>query len=213
MSGCLANSIFDKKPSRLHNTLVNIYGDDEAGLKRAATEYFYFESDSFKEDLESAKKRNVWCMGNDFKTNRLKLPMLETILQDKLNGPGKYLLGCCVFHSGEFLRALSDFGFFDRFLFYTNGFAPGVFPGYNNNYNYDFSEHLYPTLANHFGGNVEGMASWNPRLNEWDGNFKKYPIRWKPVLKISEEFEGAIYHPLKEFSHPIRQLQRMKKNV
>ena len=51
MSGCLATSIFDKKPSRLHNTLVNIYGDDEAGLKRAATEYFYFESDSFKEDV------------------------------------------------------------------------------------------------------------------------------------------------------------------
>lgn len=177
------------------------------------TEYdCLFTSEAFKEDLKQAESDGVWCLGNDARTGDYKLPLLEYIVKMKFE-ESKYLLGCCVFYSGTFLRKLLDSDFFDRFLYYTNDFSRGFFPGYEEQGGYDFAEHLYPTLANSMGGKVRGMAYWQESPGIWRGSFRKYPLRWMPDLNPhSEHFpEATIQHPLKEYNHPIRQLERMRR--
>src|SRR5690606_34482325 len=97
-----------------------------------------------------------WCVGIDERTSFEELPLLEAFMKTNFKEI-KYLLGCCVFHNGEFIRHLADLDFFERFLFLTNPFSKGFFPGFAG---YDFGEHLYPTLASHFGGKIKSLAHW-----------------------------------------------------
>lgn len=170
------------------------------------TEYdALFASESFKDDL-----KNEWCVGIDERTGDYKFPLLEAMLKEEIE-VSKYLLGCCVFHNGEFVRHLADMNFFERFLFLTNDFPKGFFPGYEEQGGYDFGEHLYPTLAHHFGGEVKGLSRWQENPGVWRGDFRKYPIRWKPELDPQgENFpEAAIMHPVKSYNHVLRQQQRV----
>jgi hypothetical protein len=170
-----------------------------------------FTSDGFKKDLEDAQSQNVWCLGNDYREANYKFPFLENIIQAKL-GRSQYLLGCCVFYSGAFLRKLKEVDFFNKFLLYTNGFTDGFFPGYEEQGGYDFGEHLYPTLAAHYGGGVKQLAGWNAVFEQWQGNFQKYPMRWKPELNWNDNFHNAsIMHPVKEYAD-IRWFHRTKRD-
>jgi len=180
-----------------------------------------FGSNSFKNDLEYANKNNIWCVGNDMRGDDYHkhncngvspLHYLEHIIGEKINCT-KYLLGCCVFYRSDFIHLLQEKGFFDRFLLFTNHFHQGYFPGYTEERGYDFGEHLYPTLAYHYGGQVGGWASWERDTNEWKGNYRKYPLRWTPELDpVKDNFpESAIMHPLKSLDNPLRVDRRLKR--
>jgi hypothetical protein len=174
------------------------------------TEYdTVFASDSFKEDLERAKHNNTWVMGNDLRTGKFKFPMIERMLRCKIP-VSKYMLGCCLFHNSVFIKVLSGINFFERFLWLTNDFDKGHFPGYEEQGGYDLAEHLYPTLAHHFGGGLHSFGYWD-RKDGWIGD-KRYMMRWKPELRPEEVPEDAfILHPLKSYDHPIRTQQRKKR--
>jgi hypothetical protein len=170
-----------------------------------------FTSDNFKRHLLSVDE-DVWCIGNDSRhiQDKYDLSPIEKISNMKFNC-NKYLLGCCIFYKGTFIKRLQEINFFEKFLYYTNDFSNGFFPNYKG---YDLAEHLYPTLAHHMGGKVAHFANWNQKKEEWEGNYKQYPMRWKPELEISENFEEAnIMHPLKSVDHPIRQYHKKKREV
>lgn len=159
-----------------------------------------FTSSAFQADLEKAAEDNVWCIGNDLRIANFKFPYLEMILDTEIKDSA-YLLGCCVFYSGKFIRHLKTIGFFDKFLQMTNDFEKGYFPDYEQQGGYDFGEHLYPTLAKHYGGQVRQFACYHQVFNEWIGNFKKFPMRWKPEITLEDNFcEASIIHPVKDTS-------------
>ena len=176
------------------------------------TEYdTLFAADSFKEDLELGKNENVWLIGNDLRFGNMHFPLIERMLRTSFKN-SRYLLGCCLFYNSEFIRLLENMNFFERFLWLTNDFSHGFFPGYEEQGGYDLVEHLYPTLADHFGGKVKGMAYWED--NVWHGN-QRYAMRWKPELKPEEmslSSGAAIFHPIKTLDHPIRVAQRTIRN-
>jgi hypothetical protein len=198
------------------NTLVRQFGNQMDWY--CYCEYdVLFTSDKFKEELKKAQQENVWCIGNDHRVGNMKFPFLEKIIKSPL-GPSHYLLGCCVFYSGEFIRKLIEVDFFNNFLFCTNEFSEGFFPGYEEQGGYDFGEHLYPTLASHYGGEVGQFAKWNQIFEQWQGDFKHYPMRWKPELQLTENFhEASIMHPVKKNSelrwfHQVKRNRRRKRN-
>jgi hypothetical protein len=179
-----------------------------------------FLSDSFKQDLYKAEKKGVWCLGNDVRTTSLKFTLLENMLNREIP-IAKYLLGCCVFYHINFFRTLLEINFFERFLYLTNNFSDGFFPGYEEQGGYDFAEHLYPTLANLYGGGVKGMAFWEDAAllepgmpswgNGWYGN-RKYMMRWRPDITLEEKYpEAAILHPSKDFTSSLRVYCRNKR--
>jgi len=212
----------------IHNYYRGPYRNVTLGLKEAVNKwpdvdwYCYLEpdtlfaSDSFKEDLAGAEKRGTWCVGNDPVSDDYNLSLLNSILDDDIKCT-KYLLGCCVFYKAEFIHKLRDIGFFEKFLYLTNDFQEGFFPEYTgtsvtSSGGHDFTEHLYPTLAHHFGGKVDGLAGWSSNFNLWRGNFKKYPMRWRPDLEEHEDFpEASIMHPLKTADHPLRTIHRIRR--
>ena len=168
-----------------------------------------FTSDKFKSDLEDAGNQGGWCIGNCLRTEKRQFPLLEKItgLEFEI---AKYLLGCCVFYKVDLFHKLAEIDFFDRFLWYTNPFQKGFFPCDKDVY--DPGEYIYPTIANYFGGKVGQFASWDETANTWYGSYEKYPMRWKP--EISEiSTHASIIHPSKDYDHPIRHLQRMKRNA
>jgi hypothetical protein len=171
------------------------------------TEYdTLFTSDTFLEDLEAAGKRNVFCLGFDYRENQYQLPLLEAMLKAKFNGT-KYLIGCCHFYKGDFLRELAGQNFFARFLNLTNHFPPGVFPGFEG---FCVMEHLLPTVADWMGGGVEGLAAWKGRTGY--GQHKKYPVRFRPELDWQENYpEAAIMHSIKSLNNPLRNYHRNKR--
>jgi hypothetical protein len=123
-----------------------------------------------------------------------------------------YLLGACVFHHRDFIQKLLDVDFFDKFLFYTNDFSQGFFPGYEEQGGYDFGEHLYPTLAAHYGGNIAELAKYVEREKKWHGYYEHFPVRFRPPLESLKLCENAcIMHPVKNYNHPIRKYHRKKR--
>lgn len=168
-----------------------------------------FVSNEFLEDLRIAKKQGVWVIGNDINTEQYKFPLLEIMLKTEFDC-AKYLLACCMFFSGDFIKHLHNMDFFNKFLNLTSDFKNGEFPDYDG---FDFLEHLYPTLANHYRGKVSQFAFYCPKTQEWRGDYKKYPMRWKPELDFeTENFkEACIMHPLKSYNHPIRDYHRNKR--
>ena len=78
---------------------------------------------------------------------------------------------------------------------------------------FHFSEHMYPTLCRHFGGNIGVFAHFD-ELKKWHGSYQYFPVRWKPEIDFeTENFPNpSIIHPLKENSHPLRVLHRERRN-
>jgi hypothetical protein len=120
------------------------------------------------------------------------MPLVEAILHESLDIHRYYLLGCCQFFHRDFVEKLVEIDFFDKFLAATNQFSHGYLPGYNG---YDISEHLYPTLARKFGGNI-GVFSTYEQPDRWHGSYKVFPMRWQPQLTEEDDYsEASLLHP------------------
>lgn len=168
-----------------------------------STEYdVIFGSDEFKEDI-LALSDNVYCVGFNGRKTFMSLPFLEHIIGSKCYVQ-TYLIGCCMFFRREFLLKVKYSGLFERVLGFTNEFDDGRFPGYWEQGGYDFTECLFPTLVNFFGGEIASFSSWNAKKKIWTGDFKKYPIRWPTKLSIEDSLVASIMHPVKEFEDPVR---------
>jgi len=167
-----------------------------------------FTSDRFKANLKMADDRGVWMLGNDGRVDEAQLAMIESLIGEEFRSV-YYLLGCCQFFSGSFMKKLLEIDFFNKFLSLTNGFDRGYFPSYNG---YDINEHLYPSLCRQFGGNVGVFATWDEK-QEWHGAYEYFPMRWQPELDPeTENFPNAsIMHPLKSYDHPIRKHHRERR--
>lgn len=170
-------------------------------------------SDQIIETLTSLPL-DVWCVGNDKRFDNMKLELLELMLKTKFVQSG-YFLGCCVFYRGDFIRKLATDDFFNRFLCLTNDFMNGFFPGFEEQGGYDLSEHLYPTMALHYGGKLHQLASWNRNLCCWSGDFQHFPLRWQPDLTIDDDpyRSACLLHPLKDYDNPIRSFHRLKRKT
>lgn len=200
-----------------HNHKRSPYRNIALGLKNLftlfpdKTWYAYMEADClvtserFRYNLEMAEKQKIWMLGNDGRVELdLNLSFLESLLGDSLKKHSYYLLGCCQFFHRDFLQKIHDF--FDTLLNATAGFNPGEIPWYNG---YDISEHLYPTLARYFGGNIGVFATY--AVDQWHGSHKVFPIRFRP--EIEEIYpETSIIHPIKNHISPIRIQQRLIRN-
>ena len=164
-----------------------------------------FASSRFKNNLLLAEDRNVWMLGSGGHVAPIQISLVEAMFEKKFKSV-YYLLGGCLFFHKDFMNKLSDIDFFDRFLFLTNSFSDGFFPDYKG---LDISEHLYPTLCRHLGGNVGVFSTWDN--NQWHGASQYFPMRCHP--EIEEEFpEASILYPLKEFLHPTRKFHRERRN-
>jgi len=197
------------------------YRNVALGLKEAsnlwpeADWYCYMEYDclvgssAIKNDLKLAEKEGIWCLGNDYRISNIKFQLLECMLKTKFR-ESHYLLGCCVFFKNTFIQKLLEINFFERFLYLTNEFSQGFFPQYESQGGYDISEHLYPTLAVHYGGKIGQLANWSETHQKWTGQFEKYPLRFRPDLE--EDYQNAcLMHPLKTYDNPIREYYRKRR--
>ena len=177
--------------------------------------FFYTEYDAlvtserFKINLKMAEEKGIWMLGNDGHVAGEAITLIQAMLGESFRS-SYYLLGCCQFFHKDFMKKLADINFFERFLNLTNGFSDGYFPFYSG---YDLSEHMYPTLCRHFGGNIGVFAHFD-ELKKWHGSYQYFPVRWKPEIDFeTENFPNpSIIHPLKENSHPLRVLHRERRN-
>jgi len=170
------------------------------------TEYdVLFTSSRIRSQLLMADEMDVWMLGNDGHVDEVTLPLVSSLVGEPLK-QSYYLLGCCQFFRNKYLRKLYEIDFFDRFLNLTNEFTEGYMPCYSG---YDVSEHLYPSLCRHFGGNIGVLASYD-EMGRWHGAYQYYPVRWRPELNPeTEEFpDASIMHPLKNYDHPFREEHR-----
>lgn len=207
-----------------HNWYKSPYRNIFLGLLTAATHwqdtdwFCYIEYDcligssAFKKDLEEAERDNIWCIGNDYRDKQtVNLTFLEKIAQGKFEEV-VYLLGACIFYHKDFIKIALEKEFFQRFLFYTNPFQKGFFPLYDA---WDLTEHALPTIVKHFGGKIRQFATYNQMTGMWAGNYRRYPIRFRPELTYEEQhfLQASIMHPLKSLDHPIRKYHRAKRNM
>lgn len=177
--------------------------------------YCYLEYDClvtskrFLPNLQLADEKNIWMMGSDGRLDDKTMPLVSALIGSEFKSI-YYLLGACQFFSKKFMTKLNEIDYFNRFLSVTNGFSDGFFPAYTG---YDISEHMYPSLARHFGGNVGVFATYDMQAGRWHGSHKVFPIRWKPELDpVTENFpEASIMHPLKSYDHPIRVYHRERR--
>jgi hypothetical protein len=203
-----------------HNARKSPYRNVALGLSTAcdtwpeADWYLYceydvlFGSDRFKRNLKMAEERGVWMLGNDGHIDSTAMPLVQSLLTEDLRS-SYYLLGCCQFFHKNFMVKLKEINFFERFLTMTSGFDGGFMPLYSG---YDISEHMYPSLCRHFGGNIGVFATYDEK-GSWHGSFRHYPMRWKPELDPETENypEASIMHPVKSFEHPIRVTHRERR--
>lgn len=176
------------------------------------TEYdALFASDRFKHNLKMAEEKDVWMLGNCGRVDECQIPLVESMIGERFRSV-YYLVGCCHFFHRKFMQKLDEIDFFERFLFLTNSFSEGYFPAYTG---YDISEHVYPTLCRHFGGNVGVFATWDELKEEWHGAYEYFPMRWQPELDPATELfpNASILHPLKTFDHPVRVFHRERRKV
>jgi len=158
-------------------------------------------SDGFRQDLEMASEG---CLGFDSRRQKVKLPYLEMVLGKKIKNYS-YLLGCCVFYKGDFVRKSRPI--LEKILYYTNDFSQGFFPDYAE---YDIAECMLPTLAEQEGYSYGGLAKWDAPSKRWMGDYKRYPIRFRPCIEEVHK-EASIIHPLKEYDDPLRQHYRSQR--
>jgi len=176
--------------------------------------YCYMEYDCLvgsKLQLEQCKEMGFWIMGNDRRLIAERLPFLEVFAKSKLDV--HYLLGCGMFLSSEFMKALAADNFFERFLNFTNFFIQTInleSAAGKKMMVYDLSEYMYPTLAAHYGGKVGELAAWDGI--QWRGNSDSYPMRYKPEITEEDPVRSAcMLHPLKSFDSPVRAFHREKR--
>ena len=168
-------------------------------------------SSFFKKELQQAEKAGEWCVGTDFRRNQtVDLRLLEKIV----GGSFKeivYLLGACIFYHRDFMKIALEKELFQRFLFYTNPFQKGFFPFYDA---WDLTEHALPTIVKHFGGGIKQLSAYNQKLGMWSGNYRKYPIRFRPEIEYNPELflQASILHPSKNIDDPVRVYHRDKRN-
>lgn len=207
-----------------HNYHINPYRNVALGLWKVYEEFpdsdwlLYVEydvliaSDAFKHDLSKFLKDRVWLAGNDLKNDSVDLSLVEKMLNVKFERISR-ILGCCLFFNKIFLDKLKEISFFEKFLNLTSGFSKGFFPNFKETGGYDLSENVYPALCHYFQGKVESLASWSDSFNIWkSGNFRRYPMRFTPVLTEQDNFlEASIMHPVKDVSDPIRVYRREKR--
>jgi hypothetical protein len=167
-----------------------------------------FASERFKANLKMADEAGVWMLGNDGRISEEPLPLIQALIQEKFKS-SYYLIGCCLFFNKKFIKKLLEINFFERFLTLTNSFESGYFPLYSG---YDLSEHLYPTLCRHFGGNIGVFATYDHEGN-WHGSYEYFPMRFCPEINHEiENFDNpSILHPIKNYDNPIRVTQREKR--
>ena len=170
-------------------------------------------SNRFIRTLEQADQMDVWMLGSCGRAGAFdgtSMPLIESLIGSSLKKHSYYLLGCCQFMSRKFVHKLQEINFFDRFLGLTNHFTEGKFPEYSG---YDISEHLYPTIARYFGGNIGVLSTFVEDTNQWHGKYELYPIRFRPELDgTTDNFKDAsILHPLKSVDHPIRKFHKEKR--
>ncbi len=206
-----------------HNWPKSPYRNIFMGLWAAANQwtdsdwYCYIEYDcllgssAFKKDLIEAEQEKVWCLGNDFRDKQtVNLSLLEKIVQGKFEEK-VYLLGACIFYHKDFIKMALEKELFQRFLFYTNNFQKGFFPFYDA---WDLTEHALPTIVKHYGGKIKQFASYSQDTGQWSGNFRKYPVRFRPELSYEDHhfLQASIMHPIKNVNDPIRKFHRAKRN-
>lgn len=183
--------------------------------------------------LAMADERGYWLLGNDLRELNGTMPELERICG--ASGIKLYsFLGCCLFFSSKFISELNKNDFFRKFLDYTNFFSSEFklfsedpareyfgnrIPKTHTPRSvrplpvYDSSEFIYPSLAVHYGGSVEQLASWDQTLETWGGNCRHYPMRFTPDLSGNDPFqEACIMHPIKDANNPIRAYHRALRN-
>jgi hypothetical protein len=176
--------------------------------------YYYCEydvligSNRFLHNLKKAEEIGVWMLGNDGHVDDLAMPLVQALIGQPIKS-SYYLIGCSQFFHRKFIDKLNEIDFFERFLNMTNGFTNGYFPFYSG---YDISEHMYPTLCRHFGGNIGVFATYDEH-GKWHGAYEYFPVRWKPDLNPEKDKykEASIMHPLKSYDHPIRKYHREKR--
>jgi len=187
-------------------TLTDTYSDADW---YCYTEYdALFASERFKKNLQIAEQKNVWMMGNDGQVSNEELPLIQAMFKKKFKS-SYYLLGSCLFFHKKFITELRGIDFFNRFLNLTNSFKDGFFPYYRG---YDLSEHLYPTICRHMGGNIGVFAHYDYD-GKWHGAYQYFPVRWRPEIDPEKENfpDPSIIHPLKSYSHPVRVFHREKR--
>jgi hypothetical protein len=206
----------------LHGHRKSPYRNVTLGLMKAsqiwpdADWYCYLEydclvgSNAFLQDLKTCENLDVWCVGNTHEIGNRKFPFLEKIVKGEIK-ENHQLLGCCVFYNKKFIKKLLEEDFFERFLYFTNPFSKGFFPLYEyENDTYDITEHIYPSLASHYGGKVGQFAGLFGTI--WKGNYPRYPMRFRPDFVEGENFfEASILHPIKTIDHPLRDFYRRKR--
>jgi hypothetical protein len=203
-----------------HNAAKSPYRNMALGMKMLRESYpnsdwycysepdVLFASSRILKNLQMASERNIWMMGNDGHVDDIQMPLVESLIGSKFKSQ-YYLLGCCQFFHKNFLNKLDEINFFDRFLNLTNAFSAGYFPLYKG---YDISEHMYPTLCRHFGGDVGVLAHYD-EYGVWHGAYEYFPMRWKPELDPEKEKfpEASILHPVKDVNNPIRLICKEKR--
>ncbi len=184
------------------DTLYKLYPDSEW--------YGYMEydclvtSNHILSTLDKAKESDVWLLGCDGRVDFEPLPLIEEIIGEKILHRYK-MLGCCLFFHHDFLQKLNEINFFTKLLEKTSIVEEIVgFKGY------DFSEHVYPSLVRHYKKQLGVLSYWFE--NSWHGNYRRYPMRFRPYLTEDDDFpEACILHPIKEFNHPIRKKRRAER--
>lgn len=161
-----------------------------------------FASSEFKQELKDA-----WIVGNDLRENQeVDLSLVEKMIKSKFKEKF-YFLGACLFFHQDFMCKLAT-EFIEKFLYYTNDFKYGFFPGYTA---WDVTEHLLPTLACHWGGKIKQLAKWTKEACYWSGNFRVYPVRWQPDIFMEECENASIIHPVKKMGQ-VREFFKKKRN-
>jgi hypothetical protein len=212
------NHGFWKSPYR--NIVLGLYAASQQF--KDSDWYCYMEYDClvgssiFKKDLEEAEKEGIWLLGNDLRFNQEKEKGVDLRMLEKIVGGQVeeiiYFLGACLFYHKDFIKVALEKEFFQRFLYYTNDFRKDFFPFYTA---WDLTEHALPTVVKHFGGKVKQLACYNKNVGKWTGNYRRYPIRFRPELPYEEEYflQSSIMHPIKELDHPIRKYHRAKRSA
>lgn len=162
--------------------------------------------------LDDADSQGIWILGNDLRFDSRSIPFMDRFNKGRLEL--RYLLGCCLFFSRNFMSALARSSFFDRFLNFTNFNTDApvfVSRGGKQEEVYDLSEFLYPTLAHSMGGRVAELACWEG--SRWRGEGLRYPMRFRPDLDEGEFPEACVMHPLKSYDSSARRFHRSRRSL
>lgn len=167
-----------------------------------------FLSSRITEQLKLAERMGVWLVATNGRYEQLEIPFLKSFCGRSCQY-SYYVLGCWFCMHRHFLEKLIRLDFFNKFLFLTSEFREGYFPNYDR---HDISEHLYPTMCRLFGGNIGILSSYD-EYGRWHGNYRYYPVRWKPEMKYQDEFkEACVVHPVKDYHNRFRVISREKRS-